>query len=183
MIENPKSKLDLRFGLSIQFSHFNPNPKLHNYSIKKLKFHSASCFNNEVTLLFSVHQHFQTINLSVRVYVDNRCLLEIPKFCHKTWPLNICYPLSFSKDCWIVIRFGLDYQSILKIGFEFGLSITNLWWIWIGLTIKKNQIEKWPTYNIGHLFLTELILGNCNWWLCRCVGKAVPSKLCALGQP
>jgi len=42
VIDNPKSKLDFGFGLSIQFCHFNPNPKYHNYFIKKLKFHSAS---------------------------------------------------------------------------------------------------------------------------------------------
>jgi len=42
VIDNPKSKLDFGFGLSIQFWNFNPNPKYHNYFIKKLKFHSAS---------------------------------------------------------------------------------------------------------------------------------------------
>jgi hypothetical protein len=26
VIENPKSKMDFGFGLSIQFFHFNPNP-------------------------------------------------------------------------------------------------------------------------------------------------------------
>jgi len=36
-IDNPKSKSDFGFGFSIQFSHFNPNPKLHNYFIKKIK--------------------------------------------------------------------------------------------------------------------------------------------------
>jgi hypothetical protein len=52
VIDNPKSKLDFGFGLSIKFCHFNPNPKLHNYFIKKLKFHSASYSNNEAKLLF-----------------------------------------------------------------------------------------------------------------------------------
>jgi len=33
---NPKSESDFGFGLSIQFCHFNPNPKLHNYFIKKI---------------------------------------------------------------------------------------------------------------------------------------------------
>jgi hypothetical protein len=28
VIDNPKSKLDFGFGLSIQFYHFNPNPKI-----------------------------------------------------------------------------------------------------------------------------------------------------------
>jgi hypothetical protein len=31
VIDNPKSKLDFGFGLSIHFCHFNPNPKYHNY--------------------------------------------------------------------------------------------------------------------------------------------------------
>ncbi len=31
VIDNPKSKLDFGFGLSIQFFHFNPNPKRSNY--------------------------------------------------------------------------------------------------------------------------------------------------------
>ncbi len=41
VIDNPKSKLDFGFGLSIQFCHFNPNPVHQNYFINKLKFHSA----------------------------------------------------------------------------------------------------------------------------------------------
>jgi len=52
-IDNPKSKLDFGFGLSIQFCHFNPNPKLHNNFIKKLKFHCASCSNNEASYFLS----------------------------------------------------------------------------------------------------------------------------------
>ena len=35
-----------------QFCHFNPNPKLHNYFIKKFKFHSASCIKKNAKLLF-----------------------------------------------------------------------------------------------------------------------------------
>jgi hypothetical protein len=38
VIDNPKSKLDFGFELSIQFCHFNPNPKYQNYFIKKLNF-------------------------------------------------------------------------------------------------------------------------------------------------
>jgi hypothetical protein len=38
---------------------------------------------------------------------------------------------------WIVIGFGLDFQSILKSGFGFVFSIIFLCWIWIGLTIQK----------------------------------------------
>jgi hypothetical protein len=58
-IDNPKSKSDFGFELSIQFCHFNPNPKSQNNFIKKLKLHSASsCSNNEA---------FQTINASVRL--------------------------------------------------------------------------------------------------------------------
>jgi len=64
VIDNPKSKLDFGFGLSIQFCHFNPNPKLHNYFIKKLKFHSALCSTNEANTFY---QNFQTVHLSVRL--------------------------------------------------------------------------------------------------------------------
>jgi hypothetical protein len=32
VIDNPKSKLDFGFGLSIQFYHFNPNPKISIFS-------------------------------------------------------------------------------------------------------------------------------------------------------
>jgi len=52
VLDNPKSKSYFRFGLSIQFCHFNPNPKYHNHFIKKLKFHSTSCSNIEAKLLF-----------------------------------------------------------------------------------------------------------------------------------
>jgi len=59
VIDNPKSKLDFGFGLSIHFCHFNPNPKYHYYFIMILKFHSASCSSNEAKPLF--FQNFQTI--------------------------------------------------------------------------------------------------------------------------
>jgi len=52
VIDNPKSKSDFGFGLSIQFCHFNPNPKYQNHFIKKLKFHSASFSNDEAKTLF-----------------------------------------------------------------------------------------------------------------------------------
>jgi hypothetical protein len=52
VIDNPKPKSYFGFGFSIQFCHFNPNPKYQNHFIKKLKFYSASCSNNEAKLLF-----------------------------------------------------------------------------------------------------------------------------------
>jgi hypothetical protein len=39
VIDNPKSKLDFGFGLSIQFFHFNPNPIKFTLFFIKLKFH------------------------------------------------------------------------------------------------------------------------------------------------
>jgi hypothetical protein len=39
VIDNPKSKLDFGFGLSIQFLHFNPNPKAIIFLIKKPETH------------------------------------------------------------------------------------------------------------------------------------------------
>ena len=118
-IENPKSKSDFGFGLSIQFCHFNPNPKYNNYFIKKLKFH----------MLHAKLLLIKKFKPSVRLELYKRCLFGIPWFHHKTWPFNICCPKYFSKLSWIVIEFELDCQSILKIGF--GWSITNLGWIWI----------------------------------------------------
>jgi hypothetical protein len=53
------------------------------------------------------------------------CKIKLSKFA------VIEYFFSF----WIVI--GLDCQSVLKSGFGFGLTITYLQWIWIGLTIQK----------------------------------------------
>jgi len=38
MIDNSKSKSDFGFGLSIQFCHFNPNPKYQNYFFRNLNF-------------------------------------------------------------------------------------------------------------------------------------------------
>ncbi len=35
--------------------------------------------------------------------------MGIRLFHHKTWPFNICCPISFSINSWIVIGFGLDY--------------------------------------------------------------------------
>ena len=48
-----------------------------------------------------------------------------------------------------MIGFGLDCQSVLKSGFGFGLTITYLQWIWIGLTIQKNWIEQKPANGLG----------------------------------
>ncbi len=63
--------------------------------------------------------------------------MGIPGSHHETWPFNICCPIPFPKKTWIVIGFGLDCQSILRIGFGIGLTITYLFWIWIGSTIKN----------------------------------------------
>jgi hypothetical protein len=41
VIDNPKSKLDFGFRLSIQFFPFNPNPKKLKFLFIKLKFHEA----------------------------------------------------------------------------------------------------------------------------------------------
>jgi len=83
VLDNPKSKLDFGFGLSIQFCHLNPNPIYHNYFIKKLKFYSASCSNNEAKQA-TFYQNFQTNNFVVRLKVDKKCLFGIPWFHHKT---------------------------------------------------------------------------------------------------
>ncbi len=46
VIDNPKSKSDFGFGLSIHFLYFNPNPKAIIFLIKKLKTHGQSCSSN-----------------------------------------------------------------------------------------------------------------------------------------
>jgi hypothetical protein len=43
VIYNPKSKLEFGFGKSIQFFHFNPNPKKIKLFFIKLKFYVAYC--------------------------------------------------------------------------------------------------------------------------------------------
>ncbi len=78
--------------LTIQFCHFNPNPKFQNYFIKKLRFHSGLRSNSEAATFY---QNIQTINLSKGLHVDKRCLLGIPWFHHKTWPFHIWCPISF----------------------------------------------------------------------------------------
>ncbi len=71
--------------LSIQFCHFNPNSKYQNYFIKKLKFHSASCSNNEAKLLFKQLIYQQGCCKLIR------CLSGIPQFHHKTWLFNVWF--------------------------------------------------------------------------------------------
>jgi hypothetical protein len=61
VIDNPKSKSDFGFGLSIQFCHFNPNPIYHNYFIKKLKCHAPTMLSQA-----TFYPNFQTNNFSVR---------------------------------------------------------------------------------------------------------------------
>jgi hypothetical protein len=41
VIDNPNSKLDFGFGLSIQFFHFDPNPKKFKKFFIKLKYNEA----------------------------------------------------------------------------------------------------------------------------------------------
>ena len=84
-----------------------------------------------------------------------RCLLGIPWcFGKNSKAFYYLLPLFFAKSSWIVIGFGLDCQSILKIGFGFGFSIIYLLWIRIGLTIQNNWIEQYPD-SILFLFFLE----------------------------
>jgi len=124
----------IKLWLSIQFCHFNPNTKHHNYFINKLKFHIASCSKTEAKLLFIKNQNSSFI-CKVESWKEMSLGISMVSSHHKTWPFNFCCPTSFSKNSLIVIWFGLDCQSILKIGFGYGLSITYLLWILIGLTI------------------------------------------------
>jgi hypothetical protein len=102
VIDNPKSKLDFGFEFSIQFSHFNPNPKYQNHFIKKFKFHSASCSNNEAKLLF------------IKIFKCHKLVRDV------SWEIqcinikngHIIFAVLY---LWIVIGFGFDCQTILKI--------------------------------------------------------------------
>jgi len=58
VIDNPKSKSDFGFGLSIQFCHFNPNSICQNYFIKKLKFHAPTMLSQATFYPFSFKQNF-----------------------------------------------------------------------------------------------------------------------------
>jgi len=49
VIDDPFSKSD--FGLTIQFFHFNPNPKKSEFLQKKITFNDASFDNNNAKLL------------------------------------------------------------------------------------------------------------------------------------
>ncbi len=73
VIGNPKSKSDFGFGLSIQFLHFNPNPKTNIFFIKKLKTHDQSCYNKKAKLFF--YQHCLAFFKSWLIKI---CLLRIP---------------------------------------------------------------------------------------------------------
>ncbi len=122
-------------GLSIQFLHFNPNPKAIIFLIKKLKTHGQSCSSKKAKLFLI------TICLAFKKLVDKNMPLGNSMF--KTLmqnTFNVC--CLFFSSSWNVIGFGLDFQSILKSGFGFGFSIIFLCWIWIGLTIQKIGLSK-----------------------------------------
>ena len=127
VIDNPKSKSDFGFGLSIQFCHFNPNPKYQNYFNKKFKFHSASCSKNEPKPL--LNQRFQTSNLLFSLSVDKRCLLGIQWFYHKILPSYICYHISFSKNSWIVIGMSIHFENWIWIWIVNHIFLMDLDWI------------------------------------------------------
>jgi hypothetical protein len=55
----------------------------------------------------------------------------------------------------------LDCQSNLKNGFGFGLTITYLQWIWIGLTIQKNWIEQQPAYYQSNIIIKGKLFDFC----------------------
>ena len=109
----------------------NPNPlKIYDCQSK-----SKSTFQNGMTIQ-SKSNHNPKKN-SVFVKCSDYFLKMLSPhgpFLHPKQHTNFFY--------WIVIGFGLDCQSILKSGFRFGFSITNLKIIWIGLS---NTLE------VGHV--------------------------------
>ncbi len=76
VIDNPKSKSDFGFGLSIQYLHFNPNPKAIIILIKELKTRGQSCSNNKAKLFFI------NICLAFKSWLIKICLLGIPCLKH-----------------------------------------------------------------------------------------------------
>jgi hypothetical protein len=68
VIDNPKSKSDFGFGLSIQFLHFNPNPKAITFLIKKLKIHGQSCSGNKAKQFLIIH--WQLKSWLIKKYVS-----------------------------------------------------------------------------------------------------------------
>jgi hypothetical protein len=92
VIDNPKSKFDFGFGLSIHFLYFNPNPKAIIFLIKKLKTHGQSCSSNKAKLFLI------TICLAFKKFIDkNR---PLGNFMFKTFmknTFNVCCLLFFLK--------------------------------------------------------------------------------------
>jgi len=78
----------------------------------------------------------------------------------------MCCPISFSKNGMIMIGFGLDCQCILKIGFGFGLSITYLWRIWIGLSNRKKDSLSYLTYVKKSTPRKILLIWSCHF-ICK----------------
>jgi len=95
VIDNPKSKSDFGFGLSVQFSHFNPNPKYHNYFIKKFKFHSVSCSNNEAKPLLIKNFKQLIYQIGCKLITDVSCEFNglILKFCHFIFAISYLLPI------------------------------------------------------------------------------------------
>jgi hypothetical protein len=102
VIDNPKSKLDFGFGLSIQFLHFNPNPKAIIFLIKKPK-----------TPAIKPSYFLSTFVLQLISWLIKICLLGIPCLKHLCKILLMFAAFHFFSSSWIVIGFGLDCQSIL----------------------------------------------------------------------
>jgi hypothetical protein len=74
VIDNPKSKLDLGFGLSIQFFHFNPNPKSSNYFLTSQETKISWCIKlkkSQANLNYNFHKKC----LSVKLCVDKEISL------------------------------------------------------------------------------------------------------------
>jgi hypothetical protein len=80
--------LDFGFGLSIQFLHFNPNPKAIIFLIKKLEAHGQSCSSNKAKgfakkTLKSTTYDTQTISDSALLF---------------TWPQSQLHFLRLNED-------------------------------------------------------------------------------------
>ena len=108
MIDNPKSKLDFGFGLSIQFCHFNPNPKYQNYFIMILKFCSGLCSNNEAKLHF--FKIFKQLNKSVSCELIRDVSWEFYDCIIKLGHLIFAVLYLFSKNSWIGLSIHFENQ-------------------------------------------------------------------------
>ncbi len=109
---------------NLQFLHFNPNPKVIIFLIKKPKTHGSSCSSNKAKLFLINIDKLHLISWLIKIcLLGIQCLKHLSKTLlmfaafHLDWIVNPLSKVDLDFKSHFCVRFRLDIQSK-----KFGLS-------------------------------------------------------------